>query len=121
MVSALLNIGRTEFAGGMERQAKILAGAISNLDDAWDALADTIFRARLGQALRAVSRGRGMAGFVRGYCQWVPQADPDRIAAYTLARGDVMKDLHRWSRTYVLLGSFAALILLIILSFTALA
>lgn len=38
----LLGLGETEFAGGMERQAATLNGAISNLGDSWDNFLDNL-------------------------------------------------------------------------------
>jgi hypothetical protein len=42
IVAHLIKIGNTEFAGGMERQAATVAGALSNLQDAWDSALDTV-------------------------------------------------------------------------------
>lgn len=38
----LLQVGETEFAGGMERQSKTLGGALSNLGDSWDNFIDRL-------------------------------------------------------------------------------
>lgn len=38
----LIGLGEVDFAGGMERQAQTMKGALSNLGDAWDALLDTM-------------------------------------------------------------------------------
>lgn len=50
----LINLGKTNFAGGMERQSKTLAGMMSSLSDAVDSLADTAFQNGLGQALKDI-------------------------------------------------------------------
>ncbi len=52
IVNALLKIGQTEFAGGMERQAQTLTGKLSNLSDAWASLADTIFQTAMADLLK---------------------------------------------------------------------
>jgi len=38
----LINLGETDFAGGMERQASTLNGAFSNLGDSWDGFVDNL-------------------------------------------------------------------------------
>lgn len=52
-------IGNVEFAGAMDRQSQTLAGAISNIGDAWDNLLDKILSGALEQlvvaAIQAVS------------------------------------------------------------------
>jgi len=56
IVSYLEDIGRTDFAGGMERQSKTLEGALSNLRDSFALLSDAIFRSGIGEALTSVTR-----------------------------------------------------------------
>ncbi len=55
----LMRLGEVEFAGGMERQSKTLAGALSNLGDAWDKMLDKllggVLESALSELVRAVS------------------------------------------------------------------
>jgi len=48
----LLDIGNVQFAGGMDRQAATLQGAISNLGDSWDNFSDKILNDRASSGLR---------------------------------------------------------------------
>ncbi|MCH9648822.1 MAG: hypothetical protein K0U98_11325 [Deltaproteobacteria bacterium] len=50
----LENIGLEAFAGGMDRMAGTSAGALSNLQDAWDGLAAAIFNTGLDDGLKVV-------------------------------------------------------------------
>lgn len=51
IVGYLKTIGDTKFAGGMERQAKSMQGAISNVKDAFAAFADAVGRAGVTEAI----------------------------------------------------------------------
>ncbi len=51
IVGYLKMIGDTKFAGGMERQAKSMQGAISNVKDAFAAFADAVGRAGVTEAI----------------------------------------------------------------------
>ena len=57
----LVNLGETEFAGGMERQASTLNGAISNLGDSWDSFVDNLMNdknsSKVTSAIRFVGEG----------------------------------------------------------------
>jgi len=50
----LVNLGKTQFAGGMERQSKTLKGMLSSLGDSVSQLADTAFQNGLGAALKEI-------------------------------------------------------------------
>jgi len=50
----LIQLGQTNFGGGMERQSKTLGGVFSNLSDTVSQLADTAFQSGLGDALKEV-------------------------------------------------------------------
>lgn len=52
----LRRIGDVEFAGGMERQAKTLGGALSNLGDAVDSFVDALGEGGLSSAIADVTR-----------------------------------------------------------------
>ena len=52
----LMSLGQVQFAGGMERQSKTLAGAISNLGDAWDKMLDKLLGGVLENALSHIVR-----------------------------------------------------------------
>ena len=56
----LLDIGEVDFAGGMERQAATIDGALSNLGDAWENLLDRM--------LSAEAEG-GLAGLIRSFAE----------------------------------------------------
>lgn len=49
----LMKIGEVNFAGGMERQAATLDGAISNLGDAWDQTLTAFSQSGFGDAVRS--------------------------------------------------------------------
>lgn len=53
----LQNLGKTQFAGAMTRQAQTLDGAISNLGDSWDGLRFTIAQAGLSELMQQGIRG----------------------------------------------------------------
>ncbi len=50
----LQRVGKVNFAGGMERQSKTLAGQLSTLSDTVSQLADTAFQNGLGDALKDI-------------------------------------------------------------------
>lgn len=52
----LLQIGKTDFFGAAEKQAKTFAGAISNLGDAWDKLLDKFLQGELEQLISRLIR-----------------------------------------------------------------
>ena len=53
----LLDIGNVQFAGGMERQAATLSGAISNLGDSWANFSDSIVNEEASTSLQGSIRG----------------------------------------------------------------
>ncbi len=57
--SYLLQLGQTEFAGGMERQANTLNGALSNLGDAWDNLLDRMLDDKASSGIQYMLRSLG--------------------------------------------------------------
>lgn len=56
IVAYLKKLGETNFAGGMERQAATMQGAISNVKDAWAGFADLVGQSGLTEAISAVAR-----------------------------------------------------------------
>lgn len=56
IVSYLKGIGDTNFAGGMERQSKSMAGAVSNVKDAWAAFADEVGKAGVTEAIARLAK-----------------------------------------------------------------
>lgn len=54
---AIQKIGRVNFPGAARRQMNSLAGASSNLEDAIDSLASTLFNAGVGDLLTDITRG----------------------------------------------------------------
>lgn len=82
----LKSIGKTNFAGGMEKQAATLGGAWSNLGDAVSNFAEDIYSAGLGDALKEVLHdiignvdgaeglaetiGKNLAEGVKGAYEW---------------------------------------------------
>ncbi len=54
--SYLVKLGEVEFAGGMDRQAKTLDGAISNLGDAWEKFLDRMLNDEASSGLQTVIR-----------------------------------------------------------------
>ena len=56
IISLIDQIGKTEFAGGIERQSNTLTGALSNLKDATDKFSATIGESGLGLALTQLAK-----------------------------------------------------------------
>lgn len=67
--SYLQNIGNTDFAGGMERQADTLSGAISNLGDEFNALVTRIGNAGATDVMTTIVRG--MTDLLKDFGDWL--------------------------------------------------
>lgn len=82
----LIRLGEQNFAGGMEAQSKTLAGAISNMSDAFTAFLDNIFQGGLGDALKEIVAD--LTGVAEG--------SGDTAKAIGQILGDAVRDLWKW-------------------------
>lgn len=87
----LMSIGKTNFAGGMEKQSRTLLGAWSNLGDAVANFADQIYRNGLGDALKEVLAD--ITGTVDG---------ADNLAeTFGGLLADAVRDAYRWLKDLI--------------------